>query len=88
MSEFLDPCQEAAAKSIKCLNRNDGDRSMCQDYFQYTFFLPRSLPWAFQQPSSFLLSQGLPRLQETMGTDLLDRYKVLGDRGVLTQDTD
>ncbi|KAK4445089.1 hypothetical protein QBC34DRAFT_384675 [Podospora aff. communis PSN243] len=34
-SEFLDPCQETAARSIQCLRRNDGDRSMCQDYFQY-----------------------------------------------------
>ncbi|KAK3346106.1 hypothetical protein B0T25DRAFT_571265 [Lasiosphaeria hispida] len=33
-SEFLDPCQELAAKSIRCLHRNGGDRSMCQDYFQ------------------------------------------------------
>ncbi|KAK2073265.1 hypothetical protein P8C59_007556 [Phyllachora maydis] len=33
-SKFLDPCQEAADKSIRCLRRNDGDRSMCQDYFQ------------------------------------------------------
>lgn len=33
-SEFLDPCQEAATKSIRCLHRNGGDRSMCQDYFQ------------------------------------------------------
>ncbi|KAK0625432.1 hypothetical protein B0T17DRAFT_492215 [Bombardia bombarda] len=33
-SEFLDPCQEAAARSIRCLHRNGGDRSMCQDYFQ------------------------------------------------------
>ncbi|KAK4192376.1 hypothetical protein QBC35DRAFT_485046 [Podospora australis] len=33
-SEFLDPCQEAAAKSIRCLHRNGGDRTMCSDYFQ------------------------------------------------------
>ncbi|KAM7218840.1 hypothetical protein V8F06_005720 [Rhypophila decipiens] len=33
-SEFLDPCQEAAQRSIRCLNRNDGDRTFCQDYFQ------------------------------------------------------
>lgn len=33
-SEYLDPCQEAASRSIRCLHRNDGDRSMCQDYFQ------------------------------------------------------
>ncbi|KAK4175787.1 hypothetical protein QBC36DRAFT_330695 [Triangularia setosa] len=33
-SEFLDPCQEAATKSIRCLHRNQGDRTMCSDYFQ------------------------------------------------------
>ncbi|EAQ83122.1 hypothetical protein CHGG_10940 [Chaetomium globosum CBS 148.51] len=33
-SEFLDPCQEAAARSIRCLNRNGGDRTLCSDYFQ------------------------------------------------------
>ncbi|PSR84114.1 cysteine alpha-hairpin motif superfamily [Coniella lustricola] len=33
-SEWLDPCQEAANRSIKCLNRNGGDRAMCQEYFQ------------------------------------------------------
>ncbi|KAL6250281.1 Mitochondrial copper homeostasis protein [Rhinocladiella similis] len=34
-SEYYDPCQEAANKSIKCMNRNNGDRDMCQDYFQF-----------------------------------------------------
>ncbi|KAK4034134.1 hypothetical protein C8A01DRAFT_18998 [Parachaetomium inaequale] len=33
-SEFLDPCQEAAARSIRCLHRNGGDRTLCSDYFQ------------------------------------------------------
>ncbi|CAF9916437.1 MAG: hypothetical protein GOMPHAMPRED_001006 [Gomphillus americanus] len=33
LSEFFDPCQEAASRSIKCLHRNGGDRSMCTDYF-------------------------------------------------------
>jgi hypothetical protein len=33
--EYLDPCQEAAARSLKCLHRNGGDRDMCTDYFQY-----------------------------------------------------
>ncbi|KAJ2982585.1 hypothetical protein NUW58_g6409 [Xylaria curta] len=32
-SEYFDPCQEAASKSIRCLNRNGGDRTMCTDYF-------------------------------------------------------
>ncbi|KAI1357652.1 hypothetical protein F5Y08DRAFT_333714 [Xylaria arbuscula] len=33
-SEYFDPCQEAASKSIRCLNRNAGDRTMCTDYFE------------------------------------------------------
>ncbi|CCC09624.1 hypothetical protein SMACR_03656 [Sordaria macrospora] len=33
-SEYLDPCQEAAQRSIKCLHRNQGDRTMCSDYFE------------------------------------------------------
>ncbi|KAI1103873.1 hypothetical protein F4804DRAFT_308763 [Jackrogersella minutella] len=33
-SEWFDPCQEAAARSIRCLNRNGGDRQMCTDYFE------------------------------------------------------
>ncbi|PBP28338.1 hypothetical protein BUE80_DR000749 [Diplocarpon rosae] len=32
--EFFDPCQEAAARSLKCLHRNGGDRELCTDYFQ------------------------------------------------------
>jgi cytochrome c oxidase assembly protein subunit 23 len=32
--EYLDPCQEAASRSLKCLHRNGGDREMCTDYFQ------------------------------------------------------
>ncbi|KAF4127010.1 hypothetical protein GMORB2_0748, partial [Geosmithia morbida] len=34
-SEFYDPCQEAAQRSYKCLFRNDGDKAMCTEYFQY-----------------------------------------------------
>ena len=34
-SEYLDPCQAAAKLSIKCLLRNNGDKSFCGDYFQY-----------------------------------------------------
>ncbi|KAK7940765.1 Mitochondrial copper homeostasis protein [Apiospora aurea] len=33
-SEYFDPCQEAAERSIRCLNRNGGDRKMCSDYFE------------------------------------------------------
>ncbi|KAL6886394.1 hypothetical protein HDV57DRAFT_388464 [Trichoderma longibrachiatum] len=33
-SEFYDPCQEAAQRSYRCLYRNNGDKSMCGEYFQ------------------------------------------------------
>ncbi|KAF2645811.1 hypothetical protein P280DRAFT_417934 [Massarina eburnea CBS 473.64] len=33
-SEYFDPCQEAAERSIKCLHRNGGEREMCTDFFQ------------------------------------------------------
>ncbi|PGH15869.1 hypothetical protein AJ80_05400 [Polytolypa hystricis UAMH7299] len=33
-SEFLDPCQDFANRSIKCMRRNANDRDLCQDYFQ------------------------------------------------------
>lgn len=33
-SEYHDPCQDFANKSIRCLHRNSGDKDMCQDYFQ------------------------------------------------------
>ncbi|KAF2684713.1 cytochrome c oxidase-like protein-assembly factor COX23 [Lentithecium fluviatile CBS 122367] len=33
-SEYFDPCQEAAQKSIRCLHRNGGERAMCSDFFQ------------------------------------------------------
>ena len=33
-SEYYDPCQEFANKSIRCMHRNAGDKDMCQDYFQ------------------------------------------------------
>ncbi|GAM84083.1 hypothetical protein ANO11243_020750 [Dothideomycetidae sp. 11243] len=32
-SEYLDPCQAAADRSLKCLRRNGGARDMCVDYF-------------------------------------------------------
>lgn len=36
-SEFFDPCQDFANASIKCMQRNNGDKDMCQDYFQCVF---------------------------------------------------
>lgn len=33
-SQYFDPCQEAAARSLRCLHRNGGDREMCSDFFQ------------------------------------------------------
>jgi cytochrome c oxidase assembly protein subunit 23 len=41
MSQFYDPCQDFADRSIKCLHRNHGDRAMCQDYFECVY-------WALQ----------------------------------------
>ncbi|GAB7342188.1 hypothetical protein MBLNU457_g0441t1 [Dothideomycetes sp. NU457] len=32
-SKYVDPCQEAANRSLKCLRRNGGSRDMCMDYF-------------------------------------------------------
>jgi cytochrome c oxidase assembly protein subunit 23 len=32
-SEYQDPCQDFANRSIRCLHRNGGDRELCQDYF-------------------------------------------------------
>lgn len=34
VSKYVDPCQDAANKSIRCMNRNGGDKEMCQDFFQ------------------------------------------------------
>ncbi|KAK7450063.1 cytochrome c oxidase-assembly factor cox-23 [Colletotrichum acutatum] len=55
-SEYFDPCQELAQKSIKCLHRNGGDRTMCGDYFQayrdckkaWVRCFPPSLRWRRQ----------------------------------------
>ncbi|OCK77208.1 hypothetical protein K432DRAFT_407509 [Lepidopterella palustris CBS 459.81] len=33
-SQYFDPCQDAAARSLRCLHRNRGDREMCSDFFQ------------------------------------------------------
>ncbi|KAL3481651.1 cytochrome c oxidase-assembly factor cox23 [Aspergillus californicus] len=33
-SEYYDPCQEFADRSLKCMKRNASDREMCGDYFQ------------------------------------------------------
>ena len=40
-SEYFDPCQEAADRSLRCLRRNGGDRAMCQDYFEYAIHVTR-----------------------------------------------
>jgi hypothetical protein len=34
-SEFHDPCQEAAERSHRCLQRNNFDKTFCKDYFEY-----------------------------------------------------
>ncbi|RAL05840.1 coiled-coil-helix-coiled-coil-helix domain-containing protein [Aspergillus ibericus CBS 121593] len=33
-SEYFDPCQDFADRSLKCMKRNGFDREMCSDYFQ------------------------------------------------------
>lgn len=33
-SQYFDPCQEAASRSLRCLHRNGGDKDLCADYFQ------------------------------------------------------
>ncbi|KAL5342594.1 cytochrome c oxidase-assembly factor cox23 [Aspergillus crustosus] len=33
-SEYFDPCQEFADRSLKCMKRNAHDKDMCHDYFQ------------------------------------------------------
>ncbi|KAF8544794.1 hypothetical protein BDD12DRAFT_723069, partial [Trichophaea hybrida] len=45
-SEYFDPCQEAAARSLRCLTRNQGDKDMCSDYFQYISSLRPSAVYA------------------------------------------
>ncbi|KAI4727872.1 hypothetical protein E4T49_04466 [Aureobasidium sp. EXF-10728] len=37
-SEYFDPCQEAADRSLRCLRRNGGDKALCSDYFEYDEF--------------------------------------------------
>ncbi|KAJ5811161.1 hypothetical protein N7447_010677 [Penicillium robsamsonii] len=32
-SEYYDPCQDFADRSLKCMRRNASDREMCHDYF-------------------------------------------------------
>ncbi|ODM24283.1 hypothetical protein SI65_01873 [Aspergillus cristatus] len=33
-SEYYDPCQDFADRSLKCMRRNGFDKEMCGDYFQ------------------------------------------------------
>ncbi|CCH40945.1 Cytochrome c oxidase-assembly factor COX23,mitochondrial [Wickerhamomyces ciferrii] len=33
-SKFYDPCSQTSAMSIKCLEQNNFDRSMCTEYFK------------------------------------------------------
>jgi hypothetical protein len=77
-SKFLDPCQEAANKSIKCMHRNGGDKDMCQDYFQCVgasraatslALSPTGItPHTHSTADKKLVLQGVSRLQEGMGT--------------------
>ncbi|KAL4798908.1 cysteine alpha-hairpin motif superfamily [Aspergillus venezuelensis] len=33
-SEYYDPCQDFADRSLRCMKRNAFDKEMCGDYFQ------------------------------------------------------
>ncbi|CAI7621127.1 unnamed protein product [Penicillium bialowiezense] len=33
-SQYYDPCQDFADRSLKCMKRNAYDRELCHDYFQ------------------------------------------------------
>jgi cytochrome c oxidase assembly protein subunit 23 len=80
-SQYYDPCQEAANKSIKCMHRNGGDRDMCQDYFQCVGALCFSTGSAMNTSRSSshntsalrnrklieVYTQGISRLQKRMG---------------------
>ncbi|KXG52588.1 uncharacterized protein PGRI_088720 [Penicillium griseofulvum] len=33
-SEYYDPCQDFADRSLKCMKRNAFERELCHDYFQ------------------------------------------------------
>lgn len=33
-SEYFDPCQDLASRSIRCIHRNAADKDLCSDYFQ------------------------------------------------------
>lgn len=33
-SEYYDPCAEASSRSLRCIHRNGGDRTLCADFFQ------------------------------------------------------
>ncbi|KAJ5143640.1 uncharacterized protein N7515_002427 [Penicillium bovifimosum] len=41
-SEYYDPCQDFADRSLKCMKRNAYDRELCHDYFQYVPDIPAS----------------------------------------------
>ncbi|KAL6862494.1 Mitochondrial copper homeostasis protein [Amphichorda felina] len=57
-SEFYDPCQEAAQRSYKCLFRNNGDRTMCGEYFQCVASVESGLEFGEADKHSSL--QGIP----------------------------
>ncbi|KKK20686.1 cytochrome c oxidase-assembly factor cox23 [Aspergillus rambellii] len=51
-SEYYDPCQDYADRSLKCMKRNGFDREMCHDYFQYVPIDCSTLSWttSLQRP--------------------------------------
>lgn len=60
----MDPCAEAAKRSIRCLNRNGGNKAMCQDYFEYVTLSQQD---EIQGRTDPLVLQSIPRMQEDMG---------------------
>ncbi|KAI9930904.1 hypothetical protein MW887_010555 [Aspergillus wentii] len=54
-SEYYDPCQEFATRSLQCMKRNAFDREMCGDYFQVDQMSATAVPdfwssWQFAPP--------------------------------------
>ncbi|OGE53895.1 hypothetical protein PENARI_c007G04136 [Penicillium arizonense] len=54
-SQYYDPCQDFADRSLKCMKRNGFDREMCHDYFQYV-----------HDPLMHLVARSISRLQKEL----------------------
>ncbi len=67
-SEYFDPCQEAATKSIRCLNRNGGDRAMCTDYFEW-------VPSAYSPCARARATRALPSFSHLSAYEITSRVE-------------